>query len=528
MLVILDGFGDAPPGAYNAVERAATPFWDGLKSASLYRTLRAHGKAVGLSSDADMGNSEVGHNILGAGRVFDQGPKQVADAFASGEVWGSVWQEAVSRARAGCLHIVGLLSDGNVHSHVSHIEQMVHRAAEEGVREVRVHALLDGRDVPDYTAGAYLSRMEQFLSRVQGEYGARALLASGGGRQRVTMDRYGADWVVVERGYRAHVLGEGAHFTSSKAALDVLRGGEARISDQELGAFVVCDENGPVGRMQDGDVVILANFRGDRMLEFYEALTASDFRHFDVSGRPELHVVGMTLWDGDRGWPEHRLVTPARVTDSVSEVLARNRVTQYAVAETQKFGHVTYFWNGNKAEPFDDTTEKYVLIPSDPDVLGHPEMRSAETAEDVADAVRSGEWAFVRTNLAAGDMVGHTGDLGAAVKAVEAVDRALAVIHEAVSDAGGTLVILADHGNCEEMALTGPGGEVLLGADGEVLAKTSHTLSAVPLVVWDRSGRRLVMSEDPHMGLGNVGAGLLKLLGIEPPESYAPSVLEVL
>lgn len=530
VLVVLDGFGTAPASEFNAVSRASTPFLDEvvnktLPGSTVSTTLLAHGTHVGLASDSDMGSSEVGHNILGAGRVFDQGPKLAAAAFSSQEVFaGETWAEIVRASRSSRLHFIGLLSDGNIHSHEEHLHKMIRQAAVSGVKSIRVHALLDGRDVPDRTCEVHLSRLDDVLEEVLINHGCDARLASAGGRSVVTMDRYEADWGMVERGFRAHVLADAPAFPSWRAALADLRAVHPGVQDQNLPAFTISSPTCTYEGMQDGDVVVLFNFRGDRMLEIYSALTTPDFRKFDVQTRPELLVAGLLLWDGDTSTPAIRLVTPPSVSDSVSEVLARAGVTQFATAETHKFGHITYFWNGNRSTPFDPALETWVETPSSLDVLSHPEMQSLETASIVATAVESSEWAFIRCNLAACDMVGHTGDLDAAIRAVEVVDEALCVIHEAVRSSGGTLLITADHGNCEEMALTDGTGEVLCDSSGRPLPKTSHTLSRVPFHLIDHASRSLALSPGEH-SLENVGSTILHLLGVTPPLSYAPPLV---
>jgi 2,3-bisphosphoglycerate-independent phosphoglycerate mutase len=536
VLLILDGVGIADPAPDNAVELAYPGLLRRLPDAkfpgatSAYTRLKAHGTAVGMPSDADMGNSEVGHNTLGAGRVLDQGAKQVEDAIASGAIWEGTWQDVVRAAQGHTLHFVGLLSDGNVHSNISHLKALIERAVADGVESIAIHPLFDGRDVSDHTAESYLLDLEACIEQCRSIGPANVRVASGGGRMATTMDRYEADWSVVERGWHAHVTGTARPFPSADEALAILRKEDPGVSDQYLPSFTVVDEaNQPVGRMRSGDVVVLFNFRGDRMIEIYKALDADMFDAFDRGEDvPELFVVGMTEYDGDAGIPRFSLVQPPEVNSTVSEIVAAAGLHQFAVAETQKFGHVTYFWNGNRAEPFSRATEVYQEIPSDKVRFEErPWMKSAETADAVIDAVASGDYAFVRANFAGGDMVGHSGDIEASVVAVEAIDLALARVLTAVSDVAGTLVITADHGNCEELHERSADGSVRTNAAGTAIPKKSHTLSPVPFAMIDFQNRTLRVADVADPGLANIGAVILELLGLDCPPSYEPPVVDI-
>jgi len=530
VLAILDGFGDMPPAADNAVWLARAPFLHALLNnqfaGRVYRShLRAHGSAVGLPSEGDMGNSEVGHNIMGAGRVFDQGAKQVEEAIRDGRIWGEPWQQVTTRSR---VHFVGLLSDGNVHSHIRHLDQLLRKAAADGVQHLVVHALFDGRDVIDHTAERYLGELETTLADIRSEYGIDAVVGSGGGRMSTTMDRYEADWTIVERGWHAHGAGDARPFPSAADALATLRKEQPGVSDQFLPEFTVTNADGaPLGAMQAGDAVVLFNFRGDRMIEIYRALTETPFTSFDRGPLPDdLLVAGLTMYDGDLGIPALYLVPPVKVQGTVSEVIASAGLRQAAIAETQKFGHVTYFWNGNRSDKFDEAMEDYIEIASDRVPFEQrPWMKSAETADEVIRCIQSGEYEFVRANFAAGDMVGHTGDIDASVVAVEAMDLSMERVFEAVRLAGGTLVITADHGNCEVMHEHDGKGNTMLLADGTPVPKKSHTLSPVPFIAVDFLPRDLYLSERTDLGLANIAASLLELLGLDVPADYSEPVL---
>ena len=505
----------------NAVTEAATPTMDRLADTRLYRTLKAHGPAVGLPSDDDMGNSEVGHNALGAGRVFAQGAKLVGHAIESGEIFESdVWRAVVERSRSATLHLLGLHSDGNVHSHNEHLYALMRRAVAEGVERIRVHILHDGRDVDPRSALTYIDATEAVIAALNST-GADVAIASGGGRMTITMDRYGADWAMVERGYWCHTHGEGRPFTSAQAAVETMYA-ETDDGDQYLDRFVVVDREGdPVGTMHDGDAVVLFNFRGDRAIEISQAYEDAGFDHFDRGTHPDLLYAGMLQYDGDLLVPTNYLVAPPSIDRTLGEYLCATGLPSFAVSETQKFGHVTYFWNGNRSGYFDETLETYVEIPSDrvePNTA--PAMKLREITEETSALLRSGRYAMGRINFPNGDMVGHTGDLKATVDAMQVLDDCLEQLVQVIDEIGGVLIFTADHGNADVMYTEN--------ADGEVTPKTSHTLSPVPFVIHDGAGHdpayRLATVADA--GLANVAATVLNLMGYEPPAEYEPSLIE--
>ncbi len=528
VLVVMDGIGVGKGDAYDAVALAHTPNLDRLVSETA-RTLRAHGTAVGLPSDADMGNSEVGHNILGAGRIFDQGAKRIDNALASGSIWRSeAWQQIVDRCGngGGTLHLIGLLSDGNVHSNISHLFEIFRQAAEDGISTIRVHALFDGRDVPDPSAERYIERTEAEFDKYPN---VDIRFASGGGRMVTTMDRYGADWSVVDAGWHAHVLGDAHPVPDIRTGVEWGRSTGVR-SDQLLPAFTIVDETQqPAGRIVDGDAVAVFNFRGDRAIELSQAFEAgSDFEEFDRERVPEVYFAGMALYDGDTNTPASYLVGPESVDMTVSEIIASVGISQWAGAETQKFGHITYFWNGNRSSKFDQNLETYVEIPSDLVPFNErPWMKSAETADAAIEAVRSGEFGFIRMNFAGGDMVGHTADLAATRIAVESVDLAIGRIADAVAAASGCLVVTADHGNADDKAERDSDGEPLMRENGEPELRTAHSLNPVIFAVHDEAGSPIHLRDDlPDAGLANVAATILQLLGVEVPSDYEPSLLD--
>ena len=519
-MVVADGVGVAPAGPMNAVTEAATPTLDRLTGSRLATTLLAHGPAVGLPGDDDMGNSEVGHNALGAGRVFAQGAKLVNEAIASGDIFASeVWAQIRDRSAGATLHLLGLHSDGNVHAHIDHLHALMRRAVADGVRRIRLHLLLDGRDVAPRSALGFLEATEAVVAELNGTDGVDVAVASGGGRMTITMDRYGADWAMVERGYLCHTHGVGRTFVSAREAVAAMYE-ESDDGDQYLGAFVVVDEAGaPVGTMADGDVVLLFNFRGDRAIEISHAYEDPGFARFDRGPHPDVYYAGMLQYDGDLLVPTNHLVAPPSIDRTMGEYLCGTGLASFAVSETQKFGHVTYFWNGNRSGYIDEELETYVEIPSDNVAFNTaPEMKLREITEATIDLLRSGRYAMGRINFPNGDMVGHTGDLKATIDAMQVLDDCLDRLIEAVDEVGGVLVFTADHGNADIMYTEG--------ADGEVVPKTSHTLSPVPFVIHDAAyGGEYVIDPPEDAGLANVAATVLNLMGYQAPTDYEPSLI---
>jgi 2,3-bisphosphoglycerate-independent phosphoglycerate mutase len=517
--VIMDGVGIGPENESNGVYMAYTPVLDELLQGELVTRLKAHGTAVGLPSDDDMGNSEVGHNALGAGRVFAQGAKLVSEALKSGAAFTSkAWQEVLGRtAGGGTLHLIGLVSDGNVHSHVDHLYALLDQCVRNNILRVRVHGLIDGRDVGPRSALEYFTPLEQRLRELS-VAGRDYRMASGGGRMITTMDRYNADWSVVERGWKAHVLGEGRYFSSACEAIQCCYDEDPAMTDQYMESFVVVEDGRPVGIMEDGDAVILFNFRGDRAIEISRAFDEPELTEFDRKRLPDLFYAGIMQYDGDAHVPAHYIVEPPAIDRTLGEYLCAVGVPSYAISETQKFGHVTYFWNGNKSGYIDEALETYVEILSDRVTFDlRPWMKAAEITDQVIAAIASGSYKFIRLNLANGDMVGHTGVEISVRIAVETVDLSLKRILAALEKVGGVALITADHGNADCMWTD---------KKGKRTAMVAHTRNPVPLIVKDynrKNSFQLSRLEQP--GLSNVAATICNLLGFEAPKDYDPSLL---
>ena len=532
LTIVMDGVGIAPDTVANAVTGAYTPTLDMLMEKYPTVKLKAHGTAVGLPSDDDMGNSEVGHNALGAGQVFAQGAKLVSQSIESGKMFASdTWKTIVANVKdnGSTLHFLGLFSDGNVHSHIDHLKAMIVQAKAEGISKVRIHILIDGRDVGETSALEYIDPFEAFIAELRDE-SFDIKIASGGGRMKITMDRYEADWSMVDRGWQTHVLGEGRHFTSAAEAVKTYRE-ELGVIDQDLPPFVIAEDGKPVGTINDGDSVIFYNFRGDRSIEISKAFDApeGEFDKFDRKKVPAVVYAGMLEYDGDLHIPSRYLVSPPEITNTMSEYLSNAGVNQLAISETQKYGHVTYFWNGNRSGKFSEELETYIEIPSDVVPFEQrPWMKCAEITDKLIECIESGKYDYLRVNFPNGDMVGHTGSLLATRCSMEALDLQLARIIAAVDKAKGVAIFTADHGNADEMYETDKSGMPKADKNGNYKAKTSHTLNPVPCIIYDNfySDKYEVKADDGKFGLSNVAATMVNLMGYEAPEMWDESIIK--
>ena len=533
LTIVMDGVGIAPDNGANAVAAAHTPTLDMLMKNYPTLAIKAHGTAVGLPGDDDMGNSEVGHNALGSGQVFAQGAKLVSQSIESGKIFTSeTWKTLIEgvKSNSSTLHFLGLFSDGNVHSHIDHLKALIVKAKDEGVGKVRVHILLDGRDVGETSALDYVLPFEEFLA------GLRApdfdiCIASGGGRMQITMDRYEANWGMVEAGWKTHVLGEGRQFASAEEAINAYRA-EYKVIDQDLPPFVIGKDGKPVGTVEDGDSVIFFNFRGDRSIEISKAFEAGeDFAMFDRKRVPKVLYAGMLEYDGDLHIPSRYLVSPPEITNTMTEYLVSAGITELAISETQKYGHVTYFWNGNKSGKFSEELETYIEIPSDVIPFEQrPWMKCAEITDKLIECLRSGEYKYLRVNFPNGDMVGHTGSFLATECSMEALDLQLARLLKVVDELEGAALITADHGNADEMyEIDKKTKAPKAGKDGSFKAKTSHTLNPVPFIIYDNftKGEYSVKLGREDFGLSSVAATTVNMLGFEAPVIWDESMIEL-
>lgn len=521
LVVVVDGVGIAPDSDANAVTRANTPVLDSLLQSELSTHIFAHGTHVGLPTDNDMGNSEVGHNTLGGGRIFDQGAKLVNHALESGALFRSeAWQQIESRANnGGTIHFLGLLSDGNVHSSIAHLLQLLSHCQQQGFHSIRIHALLDGRDVAPRSAIDFVAQLNEKLADINQHASNDYQLASVGGRMVITMDRYEANWQMVERGYATHVHGDAPKVQNAIDEIQRQYDADAAINDQYIEPFVLVDEhNEPVGRMQDGDGVVLFNFRGDRAIEISQALDNDAFDKFNRGNHPDIFFCGMLEYDGDLHVPQHYLVPPPKIDGCIAQYLCAQGVKSFAVSETQKFGHVTFFWNGNRSDYFNKELETYIEIPSDNIQFNQaPAMKAQEITDTTIELLQSGQYQYGRINFANGDMVGHTGDIAATISAIETVDGCIGQLMDAITEVGGILIVTADHGNADEMFVE---------KNGQRVSRTSHTLNPVPFAIFDpqHDGSYTLKAND-NFGLANVAATSLNLMGFAAPKHYFPSMI---
>jgi 2,3-bisphosphoglycerate-independent phosphoglycerate mutase len=493
-LVVLDGWGHRAEREGNAIALAETPTWDALWRGDSRTLLHASGRAVGLPA-GQMGNSEVGHLNLGAGRVVMQDLVRIAEAIETGDFHrNAAFVEACRQVRehGGTLHLMGLIGDGGVHAHQDHLVALIDLAEREGVHRVAIHALLDGRDTLPSSGLGY---MRDLVAAA----GPRARVASLGGRY------YGMDrdrrWDRTALWYQASVCGAGPRVSDPVAAIQAAY--DRGETDEFIKPMVVMQDGRPVATMRDGDAIVLFNFRSDRVRQIVRALSQDDFTDFDVRGRPALHVVTMTQYDPT--FDVTIAFPPQSMARIVAEVLSDRGRTMLRTAETEKYPHVTYFFNGGREVPF--AGEERELVASRRDVATYdlcPEMSAAGVTDVLVRAMERRSHDFILCNFANGDMVGHSGSLPATIQAVQTVDRCLARVVDAARRAGVRLLVTADHGNCEMMIDPASGGP-----------HTAHTTNPVPLVVLDPDGARPLRAGG---ALCDVGPTILAMLGLDRPD----------
>ena len=532
LLLILDGVGVTSNTAEmgNAVSSARLPNLENLWLNYPTLKLKAHGKAVGMPSDSDMGNSEVGHNTLGSGRVFAQGAKLVDLAFEKYTIFQSdTWKNVVKNVKDNnsTLHFLGLLSDGNVHSHVKHLNQLLIQSKKEGIKKVRVHILLDGRDVEAQSSLRYIKDLENLLIDLN-DINFDSKIASGGGRMLLTMDRYEADWPMIHLGWKTHVLGEGPKFDSAKEAIEFFREKTPDLNDQYIPPFVIEDnKKEPVGKIKDKDVVVLFNFRGDRAIEISRAFTEENFDKFPRGKKLDIFFAGMMQYDGDTNIPSNFLVAPPKINGVLTEYMLSQKISQYAISETQKFGHVTFFWNGNRSGYFDENLEKYVEIPSFNCLFDEkPQMRAREITEHLVEEIQKDQFDFYRANFPNGDMVGHTGNFEATVFSLEVVDECVGKLKKLCKEKNIALFVTADHGNSDEMYQLDKDLNIIRDSSKKPVPKTSHTLNPVYFTLYDPLEEFTLNADLKDLGLANVTASILDIMGYKPPKDYEKSLLK--
>ncbi len=545
VLAVMDGVGLSPSRSGNAFCQAHTEFLDKAMANYLQIPIAASGEAVGIMP-GQMGNSEVGHNALGSGQIIEQGIAGIEAAFKTGSIWDSkAWRGAMEFLQQSkkessshpTLHFCGIFSDGGVHSDIKHLEQMIQQAYDEGVRRIRIHCVFDGRDVAPESEPKYIDRLEQFCSQFKD---ADFRIASGAGRMVATADRYESDWNMVKLGWDMMVHGRAPReFASAREAVQTLRSEKPGLQDQYLPAFVIIENAAagsaltsraesakqsttdsdkgarPVGTVQDGDAFIYYDFRADRAVEIATAFTEQDFDKFDRGTMPKIYFAGLTEYDADRHIPEHILVPPVTIDTTLNTFLGGHDISQLAISETVKYGHITYYFNGNshKKAPLEEQIE----IPSDTQPFNtRPWMKSAEITDTVLENLD--KFKFIRINYPGGDMVGHFAELEPTIVAMEAIDIQLARVAKKVDELGGMMIITADHGNAEE----------LIDQDG--VAKTSHTTNPVPCIFYDNTenANHYISAGLDDAGLSNIAATVATLIGLpDYPAPWRDSLIRV-
>ena len=524
--VVLDGWGVGAADETNAVNRANLPVMSRLIHGCPYTQLWTHGKYVGLPNEKDLGGSEVGHMTMGAGIVMEQGPTLIKNRLQSGEffenpVLSRIIQNCVERDTP--LHLLGLLSNGNIHSHVDHTEAIIRHAFQSGIRRCYLHALLDGRDVGVQSALDFTEPFEKLFSELKGQRPEiDYAFASGGGREVITMDRDN-NWEKIETGWQIHVQGQSENqFPSIRDAIEHFRKQNPEIIDQDIPGFVIIRNGEAVGRIEDQHALIFTNFRGDRATEFSQAVLADDFPYFERYRCPEVLFAGMTQYDQDNQIPPDYLVGTPVVEEPFGKRILELGLKQFRLSETQKFAHVTFFYNGGYREPLDPLQENYHFIASDkiPSFAERPAMKAPGISKKAVEFINSGEYQYGLINFANADMVGHTGDFQATVRAVEATDAALDNIVRAIDAVNGLLVITADHGNADEMLISNQNGTLEI--------STKHSLNPVPFLIYDPlyngDYRLKPFGQDYNNNLSNIAATNFLLLGQAVPDDLAPSL----
>lgn len=488
ILIIMDGFGVNPSKQYNAVYEADTPNLDKYFGSYPHTTLQASGLAVGLP-DGQMGNSEVGHITMGCGSVVKQDLVRIDEAVANGSLADNpAFTAALTRAKENNrpLHLIGLVSDGGVHSHLNHLEALLYECHAQGVKPV-VHAITDGRDTAPNIAGQFMQRLQATLAQTGGE------IASVCGRF-YAMDR-DRRWDRTQVAWDAYVNGVG---TSAADAVSAVADAYAADENDE---FIQPRLMPNAEKMQSGDEVLFFNFRNDRPRQMAEALAMQDFNEFDRGDFAGVSLTTLTLYDNDYGVPV--MFAPDRPTTNLATTISQAGLKQFHCSETEKYAHVTFFFNSGREEPYDGEDRTVVDSPRVETYDLKPEMSAAEVADTVIAALEKDEYGFVVVNFANGDMVGHTAVPGAVIQAVEVLDREVGRVLEAAVENEYSVILTADHGNCDEYIdpLTG-------------VPNTQHTVYPVPCLVMDKVHWRL----STGAGLSNVAPTVLQLMGLEQPE----------
>ena len=517
--IILDGYGLGSQDETNGIYMAKTPCMDDLLSKYANTTLFAHGNYVGLPADKDMGGSEVGHLTIGAGKIIEQGASYIKKIIDEGSFFElPELKKNLQLAKQHAVHLIGLLSDGNVHSHIDHFIALIRACQKNHVQRCFVHALLDGRDTYIQSALDYVEQIEDLFLKIKQENPSyQYQFASGGGRETITMDR-AENWDKVQLGWQTHVEGNsGRNFHTMREAIEFFRTQNPTIIDQDLPPFNILNKKNETIKINDHDTVIVVNFRGDRAIELTRAFEEENFNYFSKANHPKVNFVGMTTYDEDTDLPKKKLVSSTQVAYPFGKRLVELGLDQFRLAETQKFPHVTFFFNGGYRLPLDENKEYYCKIESDnlDSFAEKPEMKALQIAKKACEILDQQRFRYGLINFANPDMVGHTGDMKAVIKAVETVDLALSIILKKLETIGGIAIVTADHGNADEMLIFNTKTQ-----QREV--STKHSLNPVPFVIFDpkyqNQYRLKTSTPNQKYGLSHIAATNFILLGLDAPD----------
>lgn len=505
-LVILDGVGFTDD-KNSPIYRAKMKNYFSLINDNS-KLICASGECVGLEKNT-AGNSEVGHNTIGSGKIISQGIKLINNAFKTGEIFKSkMWKNLISNSKKSALHFIGLLSDGDVHSNFNQLKQIIKKANDENVEKVYIHALLDGRDVAPRSAIEYISDIQLFLNKTNKNY----KLVDFAGRNKLVMDRYNANTDIVKNAFNVYVNRIG-NFSSSatKTILEIYKQNN-EITDQEIEPYIL-DEN---IKISNGDSVVLFNFRGDRAVEISQLFEKGKY----ISKNEFLKInkckfFGLTQFDFEQNIPKNYLISNAKIKSTLTHYLCKKQIKQYSVAETQKFGHITYYFNGNRLNKISEDLETWEKVESDKNITfdKKPKMKANKITKKFCMQLDKNKFDFYKINFANGDMVGHTGNEKAVIKSLKTVDSCLGKIIKSANKNNVVLLVVSDHGNCEKMK----------NADGSV--NTSHTNHPVWFCLKNNRETRFKIKKGTF-GLSNVANSVCVCLGIDENKNFNKSIVE--
>ncbi len=497
VLCIIDGLGYKDTAVGNAIKEAGMPNLKRAMNNNPFSYIKASGKEVGLDSDKDAGNSEVGHNAIGAGVTIKQGLSLLNNAFDTGKIFeNNVWAELIKRPK---LNIIVLLSNGRVHSDIAHLQKVLGKCKEQNIK-TSVIAIADGRDVSPRS-------VKGFIAEVEG-------ISIVGGRGQIFMDRYESQTELLTRAFEVCVEGNAPFVQDWEKHIDEFYNQNPVLSDEQLPPFILDKDN----LIQNGDAVLLLNYRGDRAIEtvkmFEQGKYISNQQYDKIK---DCYFAGILQYDAEEKLPSNFLCEPPVITNTLTEWLCNKNIRQYTVTETVKFGHMTYFFNGNKSQPIDEKLEKWVEIESDK--LNNqydkaPKMKAEKISDKLVFNLRHGDYSFLKCNFPNPDMVGHTGNFDATVQACKIVDECVGRIYDVCKTDKINLIITADHGNAEEML------------DDKGKMKTSHTNNLVPFIVCPFGIDKEVKIKSGEFGLTNIAATVCDLLGIETSTYFNKSIIE--